>query len=212
LIAYKKLIYLHGFADNSEPQLLVKNISTDEAPFSFSIPHDIDRIESLGEGAVIIGKHTTGLGFTSVGFPGSPWLGGTLVEGGAEQVDSRSHSFNYTTLASSVLMGFPTTTYPKEHDWRESLPVDMRFLTLDKHLNWNKLGVLESDPVGSSADACQVSCEDWYGTARAFFIGDKVYALMDYELVSADIFQNQLIESARSDGLSLVADRPVPTL
>ena len=193
-----------GFQDVSKPQLLVKNISTDEAPFSFFIPHQVDRIESLGEGAVIIGEHTTGVGFTAVGLPGSPWLGATRYESGADQVDSRSHSFNYTSLPGSVLIGFPTVTYPEESGWREPLPVDMRFLTLDRDLNWNKSGVLTGDPKSHLSDGCLVSCEDWYGTARAFFIGGRAYALMDYELISADVFPGEIIESARADGLSLV--------
>ena len=193
-----------GFQDDSKPRLLVKNISTDEAPFSFSIPHQVDRIESLGEGAVIIGEHTTGVGFTAVGLPGSPWLGATRYESDADQVESRSHSFNYTSLPGSALIGFPTVTYPEESGWREPLPVDMHFLTLDQDLNWNKSGVLTGDPKGHLSDGCLVSCEEWYGTARAFFIGGRAYALMDYELISADVFPGEIIESARADGLSLV--------
>jgi hypothetical protein len=37
---------------------------------------------------------------------------------------------------------------------------------------------------GSDADdGCQASCVDWYGNARPIFIGDRVFALLGYELV-----------------------------
>jgi hypothetical protein len=33
------------------------------------------------------------------------------------------------------------------------------------------------------ADDCRASCVDWYGNARPIFLGDRVFALMGYELV-----------------------------
>lgn len=32
-------------------------------------------------------------------------------------------------------------------------------------------------------DACVASCTDWYGNARPIFVGNRIYALMGYELV-----------------------------
>jgi hypothetical protein len=36
---------------------------------------------------------------------------------------------------------------------------------------------------GSTADDCKASCVDWYGNARPIFLGERVIALMGYELV-----------------------------
>ena len=44
-------------------------------------------------------------------------------------------------------------------------------------------GTLAADPRGAVDDRCQASCVDWYGNARPIFIGDRVFALMGYELV-----------------------------
>jgi hypothetical protein len=32
-------------------------------------------------------------------------------------------------------------------------------------------------------DSCQASCVDWYGNARPIFLGDRILALLGYELI-----------------------------
>ena len=44
-------------------------------------------------------------------------------------------------------------------------------------------GRLSADPGRAVDDHCRASCVDWYGNARPIFIGDRVFALMGYELV-----------------------------
>ena len=36
---------------------------------------------------------------------------------------------------------------------------------------------------GMRDDGCKASCVDWYGNARPIFLGDRVLALMGYEIV-----------------------------
>ena len=43
-------------------------------------------------------------------------------------------------------------------------------------------------------DDCTVSCIDWYGEARPFFIGDWVFALIDYELIEAAGYPSSIVE------------------
>jgi hypothetical protein len=38
---------------------------------------------------------------------------------------------------------------------------------------------------------------DWYGNARPIFIGERVYALMGYELVEGRVQNDELIELRR---------------
>ena len=40
-----------------------------------------------------------------------------------------------------------------------------------------------AQPGAARDDACKASCVDWYGNARPIFLGDRVFALMGYELV-----------------------------
>ena len=38
-------------------------------------------------------------------------------------------------------------------------------------------------PGVAADDGCKASCVDWYGNARPIFLGDRVLALMGYEIV-----------------------------
>ena len=46
------------------------------------------------------------------------------------------------------------------------------------------IGQLRSAPAASRRDDhCRASCVDWYGNARPIFLGERVFALLGYELV-----------------------------
>jgi hypothetical protein len=52
----------------------------------------------------------------------------------------------------------------------------------DRDLDFRPLGALQAGP-WTGDDACRASCVDWYGNARPLFVGDRVFALLGYELV-----------------------------
>jgi hypothetical protein len=66
------------------------------------------------------------------------------------------------------------------------------------------------------ADHCKASCVDWYGNARPIFLGERVLALMGYELVEGrlvnGVFSESIEERRRVDYLQprLRPNRPTP--
>jgi len=50
-------------------------------------------------------------------------------------------------------------------------------------LDFQSLGDLQARPESAMNDGCRASCMDWYGNARPIFIGERMFALMGYELV-----------------------------
>ena len=48
-------------------------------------------------------------------------------------------------------------------------------------------------------DACKASCVDWYGNARPIFIGERVFALLGYELVEGQLADGRVRERRRVD-------------
>ena len=46
-------------------------------------------------------------------------------------------------------------------------------------------------------DQCRASCVDWYGNARPIFVGDRVFALLGYELVEGRIVEGRMTERRR---------------
>ena len=63
-------------------------------------------------------------------------------------------------------------------------------------------GLLESKvaPTDENAsDSCQASCVEWYGNARPIFIGDRIFALMGYEIVEGRLDGDAIEEVRRID-------------
>ncbi|ANU07786.1 beta-propeller domain-containing protein [Paraurantiacibacter namhicola] len=52
-----------------------------------------------------------------------------------------------------------------------------------KSRKFSPAGQLEAYLQRQPDDGCQASCVDWYGNARPIFLGDRVFALLGYELV-----------------------------
>jgi len=53
----------------------------------------------------------------------------------------------------------------------------------NRGLQFAALGQLQASDGGVRDDGCKASCVDWYGNARPIFLGDRVLALMGYEIV-----------------------------
>ena len=49
------------------------------------------------------------------------------------------------------------------------------------------MGELQARGGASQSDQCKASCVDWYGNARPIFLGDRLIALLGYELVEGRV-------------------------
>lgn len=58
-------------------------------------------------------------------------------------------------------------------------------------------GRLDADPGRASDDGCVASCVDWYGNARPIFMGNRLFALMGYELVEGRMANGAIHEVDR---------------
>jgi hypothetical protein len=63
------------------------------------------------------------------------------------------------------------------------------------------MGVLRGDRElkWENEDNCEVSCYDWYGSSRPFFIGERIFALLKNELVEAYLSSHTIHEKQRID-------------
>ncbi len=206
------LFYAETFRDDREEvttsDLLAVNIGDPAPPVRLSLQHDAERLEEVGNAVVAVGNETDyRLGISVVNTNMVLNAQTTWIDG-AWQAERRSHGFNYTLQDDEDIIAFPITLL-KDLDRQlaagsdDVLPVYMKFYALDKSTRAAApIGELNGLP--EREDGCQVSCEDWYGGARPFFIDDKVYALIGYELVEGYISGSQVHESSRVDALSLL--------
>ena len=195
-------------SDGYRASVWVKNLDSRLPPVRLPVEHLVERIEPVGDVAVVIGTDDqSALGLTSLSTGKNPTVGHTTWLHRAVQADERSHSFNFRRDRSLNVIGFPVIYAPEgeryDYFWPdEANDVHMTFFGLTPDLGFQMLGEF----IGRSTedDDCEVSCTDWYGDSRPFFIDDQIYALLGYELIEGYLSGVMLQESARVNGLELL--------
>lgn len=149
--------------------------------------HGIERIEAMGNDALLVGNDGSDLCFSAVRLSsGNAALAGRHVESGVRQGETRSHGFFYrATGADGGLLGLPLLGEPARRRpgvYTEAQGSASVLMLRQRGLRFVPLGELQA---GSAArdDACKASCVDWYGNARPIFLGERLFALLGYELV-----------------------------
>jgi hypothetical protein len=69
----------------------------------------------------------------------------------------------------------------------------------NRDLRLTRMGELVADADRAVDDGCKASCVDWYGNARPIFIGERVFALLGYELVEGRVSGERIVERRRTN-------------
>lgn len=164
--------------------------------------HAIERIEALGRDAVLVGRRGADLCFSSVELGrGAVRIVDRHVLPRAAQGETRSHGFFYRAQGGDTgLLGLPVQDPSAGRREASATVVYLR----QRALQFAALGQLQARALPSRGDACKASCVDWYGNARPIFLGERVFALLGYELVEGRIevdadAQERIRETRRVD-------------
>lgn len=153
--------------------------------------HAVERIEGLGSQALLVGPQGADLHLSVVRLQGArAALGGVHVQAGAQQGETRTHGFFYRpTGEAEGLLGLPLlgsgVRRGRAHAGAAGSAAVLVLRQRGERLA--PLGELQASDREPADDACRASCVDWYGNARPIFLGERVLALMGYELVEARI-------------------------
>jgi hypothetical protein len=163
------------YAERGEPQRLAPG-------------HGVERIEAMGRDAVLVGNAGSDLHFSSVRLGrGDAELAGRHVQAGASQGETRTHGFYFRATGDAEgLLGLPVLDHGarSRHGVYGGAHGSAAVLYLrQRGLAFSPLGRLEARSAFARDDGCKASCIDWYGNARPIFIGERVFALLGYEIV-----------------------------
>ena len=160
----------------------------DGGPVSqLELAHGVDRLEVLGSDGLVVGGGENALVFTAIELDGrAPRVGDLYRLPDAAEGETRSHAFFFspeTADGRTGMLGLPIAraVEPAYHRFFGSAAA-MLFLSRQDR-RFAPAGELGAEVRGVVDDACQASCVDWYGNARPIFLGDRVFALLGYELV-----------------------------
>jgi hypothetical protein len=181
--------FLYGSSQNNSPSnkaYAVRYGNADKAQ-RINLSHDVQRIEVMGDDAIIVGNDRNDLKFTSIKLAQTATPVSTYTQAQAMQGDNRTHGFFYRPSDETQgVVGLPIL-YQENN--REAAAI---LFLKNRRLKLNALGKLSSQASSSIDDACKASCVDWYGNARPIFIGDRAYALLGYELVEGRITEHAI--------------------
>ncbi|MGE0873094.1 MAG: beta-propeller domain-containing protein [Burkholderiales bacterium] len=168
---------------------------------AFAVPlgHGVDRIEALGDNAVVVGSDGRDLHFTSLRLSNFPVAVNRYTRANAAQGETRSHGFFYQPDSDyGGLLGLPIIG-GGEGARRQLRKESASLLFLrNESLALAELGALDARPDEASRnDGCRASCVDWYGNSRPLFLRQRVFALLGYELVEGRLAQGRIAEARR---------------
>jgi len=172
--------------------------ATDAPAQAIALAHGVDRIEALGANAVVVGSDGRDLHFTSLSLAATATARDRYTRKDAAQGETRSHGFYYKPDSDGAgVVGLPIVG--GEHAASRQLRQESAAVLFlrNQGLRLTELGALESRPANGAGDGCRASCVDWYGNSRPLFIGDRVFALMGYEIVEGTLGAAGLAEVRR---------------
>jgi hypothetical protein len=178
------LLYGTPAGGAGEHAVALRYAARDE-PQALKLGHGVERIEALGRDAVLVGNAGRDLHFTSLRLQGNEArVADSHVQRDAAQGETRTHGFFYrATAQDDGVIGLPVIGAASGQRGRRSESASVLFLR-NRALNLSPIGELKSSAQhGTRDDQCQASCVDWYGNARPIFLGERVFALLGYELV-----------------------------
>lgn len=183
--------------------------------------HAVERIEAMGGHAVLVGNAGSDLNFSAIRLGSrSATRVSRHVQPGVQQGETRTHGFFHRPTGDDEgLLGLPVIEPGPARGTLFKGPVgaaSVLFLRT-RDLGFQDLGGLRSRG-GRVDDACKASCVDWYGNARPLFVGERVFALLGYELVEGRLEgrgrDESLVERRRVDfaprSWSIGGGRPSP--
>ena len=160
------------------------------------VAHGVERIEQLGDNAIVVGSDGKDLHFTSIRLGPRPEIASRYKRENAAQDEGRSHAFFYKPDSPvSGTLGLPITIPDRPGYTHASEKLAGILFLRNEALQLQVLGQLDG-AAEVLDDACRASCVDWYGNARPLFLGRRVIALIGYELVEGKV-ENGRIEEIR---------------
>jgi Beta propeller domain len=176
----------------------------DRSVVELPLAHGVDRLDAIGPDAIVVGTGRGALGFTTVDLaPSGARVGESFALPNAREGETRSHAFFFrpdpnSADGASGLLGLPVARHVQERGsnyMRNSAAMLFLSRREDRLAEAGQLAAASYE--GAVDDGCQASCVDWYGNARPIFIGDRIFALLGYELVEGAARGARIAETAR---------------
>jgi len=165
----------------------------------------VTRIDQMGLDAMVIGQSRDGaLLFQPIALDSTPRLMDAYGLPATREGENRSHAYFFrpdenSPTGDSGTLGLPVARALRHPNARFLGSGSGIFFLRRDNRALSPAGHLDANAEGAVADNCLASCVDWYGNARPIFYGDRIFALLGYELVEGRIEAGAIKEQRRVD-------------
>ena len=162
------------------------------------LPHSVDRLEQMGNDALVVGTEGEDLHFTAIRLGQQPEIVSRFTRKEASQGETRSHGFFYKPDGDqSGTLGLPISV-PARPGYQQLFESSAAILFLrNESREFREVGELGAQSDKAVDDNCRASCIDWYGNSRPLFLRNRVFALLGYELVEGKVNNGRMREVRR---------------
>ena len=162
------------------------------------LEHGVQRIERMGNDAVVVGTKGSDLYFSPVKLKKTPVVKPSFMRKNARQGEDRSHGFFYKPKNRNTgMLGLPIIGNSNRGSYDFNRGSASILFLRNNSLELNEMGTLKARAGKQGNDRCQASCVDWYGNARPLFIKGRVFALLGYEIVEGIVTDGGIKERRR---------------
>ncbi|HZW15928.1 MAG TPA: hypothetical protein VFF66_06700 [Brevundimonas sp.] len=176
-------VYNPDDADGTQRVRLVTAPAEPDAPTVFDMENGVYRLAPAGRDAVVTGAGA-GLPFNIVDLEAGsdPALGPTLLQAGVAEYETRHGDFYHADPDAPDeergLLVLPVG--------RTLEPLDLLFLRRDGD-RLTEAGRLVAPRGVLPDDGCLASCAAWHRDSRPIFVGERIFALLAYDLVEGEL-------------------------
>lgn len=158
-------------------------------------PHRLE--PALGHLVVVGDSPSDALSFALLQDQPAPRLLDHIEVHGLGESEHRSHAFNAgRPLPGSSVFGLPVLASRGDGDGVADAVSDLLLMDMS-HGRLRQIGLIDMASSAQPEPECELSCVDWYGNARLFFVGERIFALSADQLVESRLRGGQLQEVAR---------------
>jgi len=167
------------------------------------LEHGVTRFDVMGSDAIAIGPgRSNALGFSAISLGQQVQVEDVYMLPAASEGEVRSQAFFYRPDAGSPggvsgTLGLPVTRQRIGRGGEFLGNASAIFFLRRDNRAFTPAGTLISRAKAGRSDGCIASCVDWYGNARPIFLGDRIFALMGYELVEGRMDGSDIDEVRR---------------
>ena len=192
-----------GYFRYDKPTTTLFAVRTDGGePRRITLPYYIERIVPMDSDALVVATAApSALYFLRID-PTSPSpLTGRFTLANPSALEDEGEGFFYSAIrADHGVLAIPGSGYGRSDSTHWVTGSTSVVFARTTPRGFAKLGSLSITPGAPESDSLEVQSgwfDDWYGNARGFFVGDRIFALIGYELIEAQLFGGRLVERRR---------------